>query len=271
MTDSPKPIQFGNCLNNLCYPDTGIVGKNLRQQEDAKAYLLASLDYIGTLLSTLPKRASGPIEAANRTLVCGCINDLLMAFHATSVGYYTQARNLMRPILESTNLIRLFHQNPKTIDSWIAGGRESKRDLAPAAVRKALYGEAPDPIEELYSFFCEAGAHPRFTGAKSYVVREKPKEKNINEVPQITAFLGGKRLYPLHTLTLFTCLFMSTVVINTLFTAYPELTEVDENTMFASFENILKFSQDHLPASEIILEMLNNLKKLRNTFEEPGR
>lgn len=263
-------MDFENSFHNLCCPYDGFSGVELEQQNKAKGILLGVLNLIGKYLDSLPRRAKGPIEAANRSLIARTINDLLVAFHAISAGFYAQGANLLRPILESANLIMLFQKDPSKIGAWLEGGLKARKELPPGKVRVALYGEdGEDPFEEMYSHFCETGTHPRFSGSKSHIVKKTPDETEANSPPQIIAFIGGRRIFPTHTVNLLNCIAVPMFFLLAIFQVYPEMIEVDEHALFGYFEQVISYCDylPELPAKAELIKMAEKLGILKMEFE----
>lgn len=266
MTKTSKILPFENCLHNLCYPDGGLSEEVSSAQSEAQVILLNGFRRLGQLLSSLPVRSSGPVHFANRSLIIRGINDLLLAFHAVCVGYYPQAQNLLRPIIESYNLIKLFKNDPTKVDAWCEGGDKGKKALSAGKVRSALYGESQDPLEDLYSFLCEKGSHPRFAGAKSFVLRKDPSQTEDPTIPSFMASIGGKRVPPLHLVNLISCHLMSLILFLSFLEAYPEVFDEEELKGLAEhLEAVLEFGKKYFPggtAKEEFVKMLEDLGKL---------
>jgi hypothetical protein len=98
----------------------------------------------------------GAAQAATMHLVCRSIADLRSAQYLATSGFTIQMYSLVRPVMESINLIELFAAEPDMADQWAAGEHWK---FAPAKVRERL-GVGDDPI---YSWAC-AHSHPRFPG-----------------------------------------------------------------------------------------------------------
>jgi hypothetical protein len=101
-------------------------------------------------------KVSGAAEIATVHLICRSLTDLGWAQYLASSGFTIQMYSLVRPAIESINLVELFAQEPEAADAWIAG---EFWEFRPAKVRERL-GLGDDPI---YSWACEC-SHPRFAG-----------------------------------------------------------------------------------------------------------
>lgn len=95
-------------------------------------------------------------------LLARSLSDLLAGGHLASHYYMPQAHSLLRPVIDSCDLMDLFAASPEQAEKWINTER-AHVDFAPAAVRTLLGRARFDPI---HSYFSESGSHPRFAGAQ---------------------------------------------------------------------------------------------------------
>jgi len=78
-------------------------------------------------------------------------------------GFVLQAYSVLRPILESVDLVLLFERRTDLAEVWANGGEEALRTLKPWVVRRMLGKKSQDAI---YSHFCER-AHPSFISTQT--------------------------------------------------------------------------------------------------------
>jgi hypothetical protein len=107
---------------------------------------------------------SGPGEQtfAIFHLLARGISDLLAGAHLVSHCYLTQAYSVLRPVLDSCDLVELFAKEPDQAAVWVNTDQGHKH-FAPGKVRELLGSPRHDPV---HSHFSEAGSHPRFRGAQ---------------------------------------------------------------------------------------------------------
>jgi len=104
-------------------------------------------------------KGSGSADYASFMLIAKSINDLMTGLHLANHGYIAQSYSVLRPILETIDLLKLFELKPEYADKWAGGGKKAWDELSPSKVRDLLGDAKFDPI---YSHFCEAGAHSTF-------------------------------------------------------------------------------------------------------------
>ena len=121
---------------------------------------------------------------AERLLLARCINDLIVGFHLVRQGYFIQANTVLRPILESLNLLELFLKHPELAELWYEGGKKARKAFQPTEVRKKLGRPSYD---EHYGFFCEIGSHPTFVGARRALSAAFADDGTL----KIRVFIGG--------------------------------------------------------------------------------
>ena len=157
------------------------LGSEMTREGDA--IFLKHLQKLLDLLKILNGRYSSRAFSAIFLLLARCISDLVAAFHLGKHGYSIQCYTLLRPILETLNLIELFFQFPDLGDTWIQCRGEDRKEFKPSEVRKKLGKERYDPI---YSELCKMGSHPtsRIIDDISSIVGTD------SNVPQIQVFIG---------------------------------------------------------------------------------
>jgi hypothetical protein len=129
----------------------------------------------------------GAAQAATVHLLARSLADLRCGQHLVSNGFVLQMASVVRPALESLNLIRLFAQDAAAADRWATG--EHTRDFMPVRVREALGVER----DEVYSWL-SAASHPRFAGFQmtAYnVIRDEDEERPDDDPPRLHLFIGG--------------------------------------------------------------------------------
>jgi hypothetical protein len=95
-------------------------------------------------------------------LITRSLSDLLAGGHLAAHCYMPQAYSVLRPVLDSCDLIELFGQDPEQATLWTVT-EKAYTDFAPARVRKLIGRDKLDPV---HSHFSESGSHPRFAGAR---------------------------------------------------------------------------------------------------------
>jgi hypothetical protein len=92
--------------------------------------------------------------------------------------------SVVRPVLESLNLIELFSQDPTAAERWAAG---QWREFMPAKVRAALKLET----DAVYSWLSEM-SHPRFAGFQiTTYVMVKPDGEGDETSRHARLYIGG--------------------------------------------------------------------------------
>jgi hypothetical protein len=126
---------------------------------------------------------SGAAPIAIFHLICRSLADLRCAQYLASSGFTIQMYSLVRPAIESINLVDLFAAEPAAADDWIAG---KHWEFRPAKVRERL-GLGDD---EVYSW-AAAHSHPRFPGLQltTYHVKNESTGKET-----VRPYIGGLRL-----------------------------------------------------------------------------
>lgn len=109
------------------------------------------------------KRDANPHQKfAIMHLLTRCLSDLLAGGHLASHAYVSQAYCVLRPVIDSCDLIELFGADAEQAMKWILT-EKGYADFAPGSVRKLLGRDKLDPV---HSHFSESGSHPRFAGAQ---------------------------------------------------------------------------------------------------------
>jgi hypothetical protein len=231
-------------------------------------------DHIERYLTDGQAGMSGAAPIAILHLICRSLADLRSAQYLASSGFTVQMYSLVRPVIESINLIDLFVQEPTTADEWMAGEHWKFR---PAAVRKRL-GLGDDDV---YSWAC-AHSHPRFAGMQltTYTVRDtKTGETTVRpyigglplEFPSVlmaTTFPGNILCMLSHSLSHAT---VKTEVAKT----WPTVARKVGEELVPGFEAVYKALESHgLPEEEgakliaSVKEAIESAKELEAMHEE---
>jgi hypothetical protein len=95
-------------------------------------------------------------------LMSRSVSDLLAGGHLAAHCYLPQAYCVLRPVLDSCDLIELFAQDAEQATLWTTT-TQGHIDFAPSSVRKRIGRDKLDPV---HSHFRDSGTHPRFAGAQ---------------------------------------------------------------------------------------------------------
>lgn len=133
--------------------------------------------------------ARGSAQAATAHLLARSLADLRCGQYLIGNGFVLQMASVVRPALESLNLVKLFAQDTEAADRWASG--QHSREFMPARVRDAI-GVGQD---EVYSWLSEA-SHPRFAGFQmtAYQVIHEDHEEGPDrdpQAPRLHLFIGG--------------------------------------------------------------------------------
>lgn len=109
-----------------------------------------------------PRDANARQLVAVLHLINRSVSDLLVAGHLVTHRYVPQAYSVLRPVVDASDLIRLFVQEPEAAETWTSTA-DARREFAPGNVRKRLRRPKYDRMHGLLS---ELGSHPRFSGAR---------------------------------------------------------------------------------------------------------
>jgi hypothetical protein len=143
-------------------------------------------DYVERFLTDGVGQTSGAAAMATLHLAARTLADLRSGQFLVSSGLVIQMASVVRPALESLNLIELFEQEPEAAERWAAG---EWREFMPAKVRERL-GEKDDPV---YSWLSEV-SHPRFAGFQitTYrIVRADAEAEADEENHEASLYIGG--------------------------------------------------------------------------------
>jgi hypothetical protein len=124
----------------------------------------AAADSLSLFVEGAARRPDVPGEQAFGIfhLLTRGLSDLVAGGHLLSHCYVVQAYSVMRPALDSCDLIELFACDPSEAELWVNTDK-AHIDFAPAKVRKRLGQPMHDPV---HGHFSESGSHPRFAGAR---------------------------------------------------------------------------------------------------------
>lgn len=144
-------------------------------------------DHIERYLTDGAARLSGPAQIATTHLMCRSLADLRAGQYLACEGFPVQMYSLVRPVIESINLIELFAARPELATEWAQGDHQQ---FKPANVRRLL-GLGNDPV---YAWMCEH-SHPRFAGFRltTYLVTDPQGRETMRphigglplELPQV--------------------------------------------------------------------------------------
>src|SRR5438105_4341189 len=91
--------------------------------------------YIEQYLIDGAAQLEGAAQIATTHLMCRSLADLRGGQYLASSGFPIQMYSLVRPVIESINLIELFAREPGRATEWAAGNHQ---EFMPAKVRKRL-------------------------------------------------------------------------------------------------------------------------------------
>ncbi len=141
-------------------------------------------DYVERYLTEGATLTSGAAAMATLHLSARSLADMRSGQFLASSGLVIQMASVVRPVIESLNLIELFAEEPEAAERWAAGRWQ---EFMPAVVRKRL-GVGDDPV---YSWLSEV-SHPRFAGLQItmyQIVREK--DEGEGDHPEARVYIGG--------------------------------------------------------------------------------
>ena len=129
----------------------------------------------------------GPAQIATTHLICRSMADLRAGQYLVCEGFPLQMSSLVRPAIESINLVELFAREPEMAASWAEGNHP---EFTPAKVRERL-----DLSEDSLYSWAAAHSHPRFAGFQltTYLVTDEQGRETMRpclgglplELPQV--------------------------------------------------------------------------------------
>jgi hypothetical protein len=125
----------------------------------------------------------GAAQMATLHLAARSLADLRAGQFLASSGLPIQMASVVRPVLESLNLVEMFHRDPTAAERWSAG---QWQEFMPSRVRNAL-GMGPDPV---YSWLSEM-SHPRFAGFQLTTYRIVRDADQEGDPEHARLFIGG--------------------------------------------------------------------------------
>jgi hypothetical protein len=138
-------------------------------------------------------------------LLSRSLSDLLAGGHLAAHCYLPQAYSVLRPVIDSADLIKLFARDADAAERWTTT-ENAHVEFSPSAVRKLIGAEKRNPLHEHFS---ESGSHPRFAGAQisgaMRVASDDPEDR--------TAMFRVGPMWPEHPSTLLTWGFAFTLAI----------------------------------------------------------
>lgn len=122
-------------------------------------------------------------------LAIRAFNGFATAWKLMASGYYQAATLLLRDIVETINLVNIFHVDRALIEKWRKADRRTlKYEFGPAAARKILddaAGLGKSRREEIYIKFSTMAGHPTFDGFA--MLRPKGMDAHIGPFSDLTA------------------------------------------------------------------------------------
>ncbi len=95
-------------------------------------------------------------------------NDFASCWKLASTGYFQSATMMLRDVIETTNLVNAFHNDPELIEKWReADGKMRKQKYSPFQIRMLLdkhQGWEKSRRSEIYEMFCNLASHPTTEG-----------------------------------------------------------------------------------------------------------
>jgi hypothetical protein len=139
-------------------------------------------DAISNYIRNGNPQTTGAAEFAILHLVSRSLNDLGWGQYLASSGYPIQAYSMIRPVIESLNLVDLFVEEPEAAERWAEGRWQ---EFMPAKVRERL-GTDRDPLYEVLS----EHSHPRFAGLQLTAFLRQADQPPEGEPQQAILFMG---------------------------------------------------------------------------------
>jgi hypothetical protein len=232
----------------------------------AKKELIPCLQKISDVyIESTKGKKRGSSDYATNMLIAKAINDLICGIHLANHGYISQSYAVLRPILETVDLLSLFDSQPQCADKWANGGIEAWKELSPTKVRELLGDAMFDPV---YSHFCEAGAHSTFRSGTSMTAMKL----NGNQ-RSVTVWIGGAHNEFIEPQTIFLYGFIFLLIFKVyskalgllhkqqgkdLLNTFPEL--------ISHFENFINFSKDRLIKRGVDTSELSEFLNISKSF-----
>lgn len=235
--------------------------------KDARDVLIRTIDQIVSLIQSQSK-SKDAVGFATLFLAARSIDDLNCAFHLAQHGYMSQSFSLIRTVVESLDLMELFHRNLKEADDWADDySKDLERTFKPKEVRLRLGKPAVDP---LYTMLCGHGSHPRFEGrhlTSHLQIDSKSGKKKLGFT--IGGSLRIKALYQTH----FYIVFLAQHLLIAVWQHFgDQIPKTLAGKAFLTLENTAQFLETHLAemAKEFfkeegqkeITKMIENLKSV---------
>lgn len=116
-------------------------------------------------------------------------NAFASAIKLSLSGYYQAGVMVLRDVIESSELVELFHLDRQQLERWKTADQTTLiREFGPAKVRKELdkaAGKGKSRREEIYKKFSHYAAHPSVEGFA--MLRPKGMDSRCGPFPDITA------------------------------------------------------------------------------------
>lgn len=217
-------------------------------------------DHVERYLIDGAAELSGAAQIATMHLVCRSLADLRAGQSLACEGFPVQMYSLVRPVIESINLVELFAREPKMAETWAAG---EHWEFRPAKVRERL-GLGDDPV---YSWACEH-SHPRFAGFRltTYLVTDKDGRETMRpyigglplELPMVlmATTMPGNVLCLLTTFAVAHCPVKTEVAYT-----WPTLARKVGQTIMPGYEAVYRVLEEHGMKDNNVTALLNALQK----------
>lgn len=161
--------------------------KDESSKEFRKLFLNRLQNIIDFIFDIYQNTLSGIDIFAQFSLLCMCIDELLVTFHLVQHYYINQSYSHLRTVFEHLDKVELFRTNPQWAGVWCSNDDKTiRRELSPSEVRKKLGMPKYDPI---YSFFSTLGTHSTFKAVQTKFAKSVKSSSKGN--PEINIWLGG--------------------------------------------------------------------------------
>jgi hypothetical protein len=215
-------------------------------------------DHIERYLIDGAARLSGPAQIATTHLMCRSLADLRAGQFLAGEGFPIQMYSLVRPVLESINLIELFAQESDAATAWADG---KFWELTPAKVRERL-GQDKDPV---YSWMAEH-SHPRFAGFQltTYLVTDDEGSETMRgfigglplELPQVLLATTA----PGNALCQLSVVLGHCTVKEEIAYTWPSVARAVGETVMPGYEAVYEALREHGLEDEAVADMLDALR-----------